>query len=128
MAKKEENIRNEDGTIKKGFSLNPKGRPRNSKNQVSKQKMDNLADKYGSMAFKELFLMGKDAQEKGDNALAYKCYAFVAGQYVTITLHNDRILHSSSKNKPEELSDEQDDELQNGAIIQVNFKRQSEAV
>ena len=108
-------------------SGNPKGRPRNSKNQASKQKLDNLADKYGSLAFKKIFEMGQEAQDKGDAQLEYRCYSFVAGQYVTITMHNDRILHSTSNKRPEELSDEQDDDLQNGAIIQVNFKK-SEAV
>ena len=104
-------------------SGNPKGRPRNSKNQASKQKLDNLADKYGSLAFKKIFEMGQEAQDKGDAQLEYRCYSFVAGQYVTITMHNDRILHSTSNKRPEELSDEQDDDLQNGAIIQVNFRK-----
>lgn len=122
MAKKED-IRNDDGTIKKGFSLNPKGRPRNSKNQASKQKLDNLADKYGSLALKKIFEMGEAALAKGDTNTAYRCYSFVAGHYVTITLHNDRMEKTVTKNKPDELTDEESDDLQNGAVIQVNFRK-----
>lgn len=126
MAQKE-NTRDNKGKFVAGVSGNPLGRRKGTKNQASKQKLDNLADKYGSLAFKKIFEMGQAAQDKGDAALAYKCYSFVAGQYVTITIHNDRIMHSTSNKRPEELSDEQDDDLQNGAIIQVNFKK-SEAV
>lgn len=123
MAKKEEDIRNPDGTIKKGHSLNLKGRPRGTKNSASKALLENLAHKYGTASFKEIYNMGKDAQEKGDLVTAFKCYSFVSGQFVTITLHNDRMEMQKSSKKPEELTDEESDELQNGAVIQVNFRK-----
>lgn len=123
MAKKEEDIRNPDGTIKKGHSLNLKGRPRGTKNSASKAKLENLADKFGTLAFKEIYNMGKDAQEKGDLVTAFKCYSFVSGQFVTITLHNDRMQLQRSSKCPEELTEEESNDLQNGAIIQVNFKK-----
>lgn len=124
MAKKEEDIqRDGSGKFVKGVSGNPLGRKKGTKNSASKARLENLTDKFGSLAFKEIYQMGKEAQERGDITNAYKCFSFVAGQYVTITLHNDRMQVQQSNKRPEELSDEQDDDLQNGAIIQVNFSK-----
>lgn len=124
MAKKEEDIQRDGaGKFVKGVSGNPLGRRKGTKNSASKARLENLADKFGSLAFKEIYLMGKEAQEKGDLASAYRCYSFVAGQFVTITLHNDRMEVNKSNKKPEELSDEESDDIQNGAIIQVNFRK-----
>lgn len=124
MAKKEEDVqRDGSGKFVKGTSGNPLGRRKGTKNSASKAKLDNLADKYGSMAFKKIFEMGEAAQEKGDLASAYRCYSFVAGQFVTITLHNDRMEVNKSNKKPDELSEEESDDIQNGAVIQVNFRK-----
>lgn len=121
----EEDIkRDQSGKFRKGVSGNPAGRKKGTKNSASKAKLDNLADKYGSMAFKKIFEMGEAAAAKGDMTTAYRCYSFVAGQYVTITIHNDRMQLQRSSKCPEELTEEESNDLQNGAIIQVNFKRQ----
>lgn len=124
MAKKEEDIqRDGSGKFVKGTSGNPLGRRKGTKNSASKAKLENLADKFGTLAFKEIYNMGKDAQEKGDLVTAFKCYSFVSGQFVTITLHNDRMQLQRSSKCPEELTEEESSDLQNGAIIQVNFKK-----
>lgn len=120
----EEDIkRDQSGKFRKGVSGNPAGRKKGTKNSASKALLENLAHKYGTAAFKEIYNMGKDAQEKGDLVTAFKCYSFVSGQFVTITLHNDRMEMQKSSKKPDELTDEESDDLQNGAIIQVNFKK-----
>lgn len=124
MSTKDKEIpRTEKGQFAAGVSGNPLGRRKGTKNAASKARLENLADKFGTLAFKEIYNMGKDAQEKGDLVTAFKCYSFVSGQFVTITLHNDRMEMQKSSKKPDELSDEESDDLQNGAIIQVNFRK-----
>lgn len=86
--------RNADGTIRKGYSLNTKGRPKGTtgnKHKASKANLENMLLKEGLASMKAIKAMADKAAESGDLTTAFKCYVFVADKYYQLVIHNDRI-------------------------------------
>lgn len=87
--------RNPDGTIKKGHSLNLRGRPKGSgkgtKHRHSKATLETMLMSTGPAALRAIKKMADEQLAKGNVNHAFKCYVFIADKYYQLVMHNDKI-------------------------------------
>lgn len=121
-----ENIRDEKGRIKKGHSLNLKGRPKNSKgskHKYAKSTLENKLNKMGPEAFDEIMAIGREARASGDIGTALRCFMYVGGKQYEMIVHNDRIEIQELKRiqKEKDSEQEQDDEVFEAPQVSFSF-------
>lgn len=108
-------IQDDKGRFVKGApSPNPSGRPKHSKNKVSKNKLDNLLLKAGPDAIDQIMTIMKEAALAKDWHLAMKAGVWIGDKYYQLVLHNEKLeLAQVQKDKPsaEDEEDEQDNTL-----------------
>ncbi len=87
--------RNPDGTIKKGHSLNLRGRPKGSgkgnKHKHAKASLETLLMSSGPAAIRAIKKMADEEMAKGNINHAFKCYVFIADKYYQLVMHNDKV-------------------------------------
>lgn len=78
----EEIKRDSKGRIKKGYSLNAKGRPKGTTSKLNENRLTNLLNKHGVEALTEIMRLAQIEAAKGNSATAIKAYAVVFDKYV----------------------------------------------
>jgi hypothetical protein len=99
--------RDEKGRLLKGTVLNAAGRPKLAKNKNSKLKMEALLSVAGPKALKELQAQAAKSLKAGDVNSFIKINLFLAGEWITVTLHNDRMEMAKMKEKNAKKAKEQ---------------------
>jgi hypothetical protein len=115
-------LRDEKGRLLKGVALNPKGRPKLAKNRNSKLKMESMLNMAGPKALKDLQVQATKCLKAGDINSFIKINMFIAGEWFTVTLHNEKMEMTKMKEKNAKKAKEQ--ELDSDTRI-INF---SEAI
>jgi hypothetical protein len=100
--------RDEKGRLLKGTVLNRNGRPKLAKNKNSKLKMEALLSVAGPKALKELQAQAAKSLKAGDVNSFIKINLFLAGEWITVTLHNDRMEMAKMKEKNAKKAKEQE--------------------
>lgn len=78
----EEIKRDSKGRVKKGYSLNAKGRPKGTTSKLNENRLTNLLNKHGVEALTEIMRLAQIEAAKGNSATAIKAYAVVFDKYV----------------------------------------------
>lgn len=115
--------RKKNGTFRKGHSGNRLGRPKNTKNRHSKDKLDTMIERGGVAGIKMAMQIMQDAYREGDKNLALRASIQFMDKYYHLTLHNEKLeLQKMEAKKKEKASEEDDDEqYSDNTVVQFTF-------
>lgn len=106
--------RNPDGTVAKGNSLNPSGRPKGKKSEVAYNKLKADYDKQGKHALDRITEIADALFKKGELLQAMKGYIFVADKKYQITIHDHKLYLEEVKDRKKDDADIDDEENEEG--------------
>lgn len=110
-------IRNNDGTFKKGKSGNERGRPKGAAGKHSKAKLDSMTNVAGPRSFKKLQDLADKLEERGDLMGAVKIHVFIAGKWFELVFHNEKVeLQRAKQSDVDDMTDTQE-ETYEGVVV-----------
>lgn len=113
--------RNPDGTVAKGHSLNPSGRPKGKKSEVTYNKLKSDYDKQGKIALDRIMEIADKLFEAGQLSSALKAYVFVADKKYQLTIHDHKLYIDEVKAGKKDDADIDDEENEDSALAPVVF-------
>jgi hypothetical protein len=110
-------IRNPDGTIKKGHTLNRNGRPVGAKGKHSKAKLESLLNLAGPSSLKKLQELAATLEERGDVGAAIKIHVYLSGKWFELLIHNEKVeLQRAKQSDVDDMADTQE-ETYEGVVV-----------
>lgn len=106
-ADEEEIKRDSKGRVKKGHSLNPRGRPSGTKSKLNEARLVNIANKYGPYAAEQIIKIADIEFEKGNANTALKGYIKVFEEFAKMVNAQKA---AELKEAGKKLTDDSDDE------------------
>lgn len=114
--------RKKNGTFRRGQSGNLKGRPKNTKNKHSEEKLTSLLNRGGAAGIQMVTKIMYEAYEKEDRNLAMKCGVWLGEKYYQVTLHNQKLeMQRLADKKKEKVSEEDEEEVEDYTKTGVVF-------
>lgn len=89
--------RRKDGTIAKGHSLNPSGRPRGATSKINKAKIVTAFNKDLLRTLHKILALGDKAAQDGQIASALKAYSFFAEKGLQVLAQQDKLAAEMEK-------------------------------
>lgn len=97
--------RRKNGTIAKGNSLNPSGRPAGATNKINKAKVVASFNKNLLATLNKILDLGDTAAAKGDVNPALKAYTFYAEKGLQVLAQQDKLVAEMEKLRKKEETD-----------------------
>lgn len=109
--------RNSKGQFPRGVSGNPLGRTKGAKGKHSKAKLDSMLNLAGPTSLKKLQEIAEKYELKGDLGGAMRIHVFIAGKWMELLIHNEKIeLQKAKESDVKELENTPAEEYQ-GVVV-----------